>query len=296
MKKLKCFIASSFRSAQVDEIYTRAILPSLKKLNIRPLRVDRINHNKKIDLKIIELIQSCDFAIADLTFARPSVYFEAGFIEGLGKSVIYLAREDHFSGKPEDHFGNEKIHFDLITKNIIAWSSVNSVLEKKLISRIKLIVKPILKRALIDEYQTIEHEKFTANSLSERLMIIKNHLIKHITKKKYKEFSMRGYWMQKHFEKKDTRILILVYESITINDIRGFAQDITMNLSNGGKKNVIGYLCSLNSVPVSRIEKGLYNYKQESKNVFINDKNKIYIIDSIISESSFQKRLSSFEI
>ena len=296
MKKLKCFIALSFGSTQIDEIYTRAILPSLKKLNISPLRVDRINHNKKIDLKIIELIQSCDFAIADLTFARPSVYFEAGFIEGLGKSVIYLARDDHFAGKPEDHYGNEKIHFDLITKNIIAWSSVNSKLEKKLISRIKLIIKPILKRVLIDENQTMEHQKFQANSLSERLKIIETLLIKQLVKNKYKEFSIKGYWMHKLFEKKDTRILFLVYESITINDIRDFAQDISMILSEKGKKNVIGYICSLNPVPMSRIEKGLYLYKQESKNVFINDKNKIYIIDPIKSESSFHKQISLFEI
>jgi nucleoside 2-deoxyribosyltransferase len=54
-------------------------------MKIEPLRVDQIEHNDDIDDKIIELIKKCDFCIADLTYARPSVYYEAGYVYGLKK-------------------------------------------------------------------------------------------------------------------------------------------------------------------------------------------------------------------
>jgi hypothetical protein len=295
MKKLKCFIASSFGSTQVDDIYLHTILPTLVKLNITPLRVDRINHNKKIDAKIIELIQSCDFGIADLTFARPSVYFEAGFLEGIGNEVIYLTRKDHFIGKPDDKFGIEKIHFDLITKNIIGWTSPTQELERILVSRIKLVIKPLLKNQQIIDQQTHEHLQFQAYSLSDRLKILENYLIKYIKKNRFKDLILKHFWMRKMFERKDIRIIFDVYESVTINDIRSMREDISI-ISEKGNKQVIGLICSLTSIPVSRIEKGLFLFKQESSNLFTHNNNKIYILDSIKSEPSFLKKLQALKI
>jgi len=45
-------------------------------MEIKPYRVDIIEHNDDIDNKIIELILKCDICIADLTYSRPSVYYE----------------------------------------------------------------------------------------------------------------------------------------------------------------------------------------------------------------------------
>jgi nucleoside 2-deoxyribosyltransferase len=120
-------VACAFGKDDVDEIYKNAVLPVLKSMKIKLYRVDLIEHNDDIDDKIIELILKCDICIADLTYSRPSVYYEAGYFKGLGKSVIFIVRKDHFSPKTEDVYGNFKIHFDLQMKNIIPWSSTKRV-------------------------------------------------------------------------------------------------------------------------------------------------------------------------
>ncbi|GAH80992.1 unnamed protein product, partial [marine sediment metagenome] len=67
LKKISCFVACAFGKDDVDEIYENAILPVLKSMEIKPYRVDQIEHNDDIDNKIIELISKCDICIADLT-------------------------------------------------------------------------------------------------------------------------------------------------------------------------------------------------------------------------------------
>ena len=67
-------MACAFGKEDVDEIYKNAILPVLKSMEIKPYRVDLIEHNDDIDDKIIELILKCDICIADLTYSRPSAY------------------------------------------------------------------------------------------------------------------------------------------------------------------------------------------------------------------------------
>ena len=143
MKRLNCFIACAFGKEDVDEIYYNCIQSTLKQLDINPLRVDKIDFIGKVDLKILGLIKKADFCIADLSYARPSVYYEAGFCEGLNKKVIYTARKDHFHPKESDVNGNLKIHFDLITQNIIEWVKPDEKFSKVLKNRIKLVTEPI---------------------------------------------------------------------------------------------------------------------------------------------------------
>ncbi|MDZ7794931.1 MAG: hypothetical protein U5P10_14935 [Spirochaetia bacterium] len=90
--QLHCFIASAFGYSDIDQIYDNGITKALSNLNIIPHRVDRENHNDDIDDKIIELLNTCDICIADLTYSRPSVYYEAGYFKGLGKQVIFTVR------------------------------------------------------------------------------------------------------------------------------------------------------------------------------------------------------------
>src|SRR5215472_9716952 len=61
----------------------------------------RLEHNDDIDKRIMKEIKACDFAIADLTYARPSVYFEAGFAQ---RSVPVTSRKDHRSALCQEHF------------------------------------------------------------------------------------------------------------------------------------------------------------------------------------------------
>ncbi|MFZ5432688.1 MAG: hypothetical protein ACOZB3_02840 [Calditrichota bacterium] len=166
MRKLNCFVACAFGHDDVDEFSKNNIEPILKTKNIKLLRVDRINHNKDIDDKIIELINECDFCIADLTYARPSVYYEAGRVHGLNKPVIFTARKDHFKDKPDDIHGNLRVHFDLQMKNIVSWP--NKSFKKKLRSRIDLICRPIINTLVLDKQNLRYRKRYTALSLSEQ--------------------------------------------------------------------------------------------------------------------------------
>ena len=189
MKKISCFVACAFGKDDVDEIYENAILPVLESMEIKPYRVDQIEHNDDIDNKIIELISKCDICIADLTYARPSVYYEAGYFTGLRKSVIFTARKDHFSPKAEDTYGNFKIHFDLQMKNIIQWSSTNRVdtFKRKLLSRLKYISKPLMKRIEEEREQEKGRLDFSRLSQKDKQLLIETQLLKFFKKKSWIE-------------------------------------------------------------------------------------------------------------
>ena len=180
LKKISCFVACAFGKDDVDEIYQNAVLSALQSMEIKPYRVDQIEHNDDIDDKIIELILKCDICIADLTYARPSVYYEAGYFKGLGKPVIFIARKDHFSPKTEDVYGNFKIHFDLQMKNIIQWSSTKRVdtFKGKLLSRLKLVLKPLLQRIEKEYKQKNAQQEFSRLSQKDKQLTIKTQLLK----------------------------------------------------------------------------------------------------------------------
>ena len=65
-------MASAFGRDDVDHVYTKLIKPTLRSLDVDAFRVDRVEHNEDIDNKLFELLDSADFCIADLTYARPS--------------------------------------------------------------------------------------------------------------------------------------------------------------------------------------------------------------------------------
>lgn len=139
-----CFVASALGKRDVDHIYDKGIRPVLRQLRIRPMRVDRIEHNDDIDDKILALIQRSELCIADLTYARPSVYYEAGMIHGLSRPVVYIARSDHFRDKDSDPHGNVRVHFDLQMKNVIPWTGPNSAFRSRLQKRLRKVIQPVL--------------------------------------------------------------------------------------------------------------------------------------------------------
>ncbi len=62
--------------------------------DLKAVRVDDVQDNTQITDKIRSLIESSQYVIADLTDNRPNVFFEAGYAEGIGKTPIYIARDD----------------------------------------------------------------------------------------------------------------------------------------------------------------------------------------------------------
>ena len=109
----------AFDYDDTDALYDTAILPVLKANNIVPVIINRREDNRDINQQIIEQLNVCDFCIADLTYTRPSVYFEAGFAQR-AVEVIYTVRADHLR---KDQPDNLRVHFDLQMKPLIKWTS-----------------------------------------------------------------------------------------------------------------------------------------------------------------------------
>lgn len=161
---MHCFVATAFDRPDVDRIYDKAVRNVLKELSITPLRVDRHEHNDDIDDKIMELMRRADFCIADLTYARPSAYFEAGYMAST-KSVIYIVRQDHFRQRDDDIEGNRAVHFDLKMKNIIGWKEPDAAFRKRLKARINKVLKPLIASKTKRELQSALQDNFRRLSL-----------------------------------------------------------------------------------------------------------------------------------
>ncbi|HKW86862.1 MAG TPA: hypothetical protein VJM82_07310, partial [Nitrospiraceae bacterium] len=91
--RLRCFIAMRNGDPEADAVYDRLIGPTIRRVGLAPRRVDRVMHNERIDQKIVKELRACQLVVSDLTFARPSVYWEAGFAEGRDVEVVYTCKK-----------------------------------------------------------------------------------------------------------------------------------------------------------------------------------------------------------
>jgi nucleoside 2-deoxyribosyltransferase len=140
----------------------------LRQHDIVPIRVDRIEHNDDIDKRILAELYSCDLALADLTYARPSVYFEAGFAQRK-VPVIYTCRRDHFTPRANDPEGNLKVHFDLQMRNIVTWQDPQDrAFKDRLTQRIAHVIAPLLSKKEIEEQAQEDARRFAALSTEEK--------------------------------------------------------------------------------------------------------------------------------
>ncbi|MDP8253164.1 MAG: hypothetical protein P9X27_02060 [Candidatus Kaelpia aquatica] len=188
---LKCFVATSFERSDVDQIY-KSIKTSLKKKNIYCCRIDKIEHNKEIPSKIREEIVEADFVIADLTYARPSVYYEAGFAER-SIPVVYTSRKDHFKPKIDDVNGNYSIHFDLYGKNIISWkNSKDKDFIKKLEKRVNHVIAPIIRRKEKMYSEIQNSDLYGKLSCVDKKLICVKGLDKYFKKNKFRKQSSKA--------------------------------------------------------------------------------------------------------
>ena len=81
-----------------EDVYKDGIMPAIKNAGYHSFRITQKEHNNKIDDEIIGEILRSRFVVADFTHGndgdRGSVYFEAGFAQGLGLEVIRLCHKN----------------------------------------------------------------------------------------------------------------------------------------------------------------------------------------------------------
>jgi hypothetical protein len=128
----QAFVAMWFNESMRGP-YENGVEAAVRECGFRPLRIDRKEHNNRIDDEILAEIKKSRFLIADFTSEpdkpRGGVYFEAGFALGLGISVIWTCKSDVF----------DKIHFDTRQFNHIVWNN-DAELKVGLVNRIQATI------------------------------------------------------------------------------------------------------------------------------------------------------------
>jgi nucleoside 2-deoxyribosyltransferase len=273
---LKCFIAMAFDRKDTDRLYDKTIKPIFKQKGISQFRVDRSNRNDDIDDQILSELQKCDFVIADLTYARPSVYFEAGIAQGRPVPVIYTCRRDHFRHQPHDEHGNFRVHFDLQMKPIIPWTDPTSVsFSRRLEKRIASVIRPLVHQQQLSRAEETERHNFSTFSLSKKLQrvreIYENTVHYHgFRSKSFERFA----WNRKKgallvtepyfdniFTKKEITAVLVYYGPSGMRDTREVIEEqlIGKRFPKVIERHV--FLCSLRRVPESRVTAALSRYK-----------------------------------
>jgi nucleoside 2-deoxyribosyltransferase len=117
----QAFVAMWF-SPDMTDVFTSGMAPALGECGYRPLRIDRLEHNDKVDDRIVAAIRQSGLVVADFTGGRGGVYFEAGLAMGRGIPVIWTCRQDYF----EQH----GVHFDTRQYNHIVWADPRDLAER----------------------------------------------------------------------------------------------------------------------------------------------------------------------
>ena len=106
------FVAMWFDESR-DLIYKEAIEPAIREAGYHAIRIDKKEHVNRIDDEIIAELKQSRFLVADFTGLRAGVYYEAGFMHGLGRNVFWIVEKQDL----------DKVHFDVRQYNFIDYDS-----------------------------------------------------------------------------------------------------------------------------------------------------------------------------
>ena len=111
------------KNFELEDVHN-VVKKCFENIGVSAERADDIEHDGRITEEIINKIQSSEYLFADLTGARPNVYYEVGFAHALSKRVILFRRK------------GESVHFDLAGYNCPEYKNMLA-LENKLIKRLE---------------------------------------------------------------------------------------------------------------------------------------------------------------
>ncbi len=125
-----CFVAMAFVN-DMFTIFDSSIQPALIKCGFKAYMVSKVHvdSDKTINDAILSGIKKSKFTIADFTYHRAGVYFEAGYALGRGQKVIYTCKDDHMANA----------HFDLRNNQHIVWTDAEDF-RLKLIDKIEAFI------------------------------------------------------------------------------------------------------------------------------------------------------------
>jgi nucleoside 2-deoxyribosyltransferase len=114
----RVFVACAFGPEDVAGLCSQVLEPACKSCSSEYVRIDNVEPPTTITEAILESIKGCDAVIADLSYSRPSVYYEVGYAIGMGLPVLLTCRKDHLRGMTDDL----RVHFDLEQFKISFWT------------------------------------------------------------------------------------------------------------------------------------------------------------------------------
>jgi hypothetical protein len=106
------FVAMWFDESR-NFIYNEAIEPAIRDAGYQSIRIDKTEHVNRIDDEIIAQIRQSRFLVADFSGQRAGVYYEAGFMHGLGRNVHWMVQKSDLAN----------VHFDTRQYNFIDYDS-----------------------------------------------------------------------------------------------------------------------------------------------------------------------------
>ena len=126
----RVFVAMPLKGEGTDEVYN-AIEDECRRLSLVPSRVVDNTGSGLIIKEIAESIEIAEFIIFDLTYERPSVYYELGYAHGIGNEsndILLVAKQ-----------GTE-IRFDIAQRRIAFYTSteeLRSIVRRNLTAMLK---------------------------------------------------------------------------------------------------------------------------------------------------------------
>jgi len=118
-KPRQAFVAMAFRP-EMQQAFDNGLKVGIESAGYDAKRIDRVEHNNKIDDEIIAEIRASRFLVADFTLQRGGVYFEAGFALGLSMPVVWTCRKDDLVNA----------HFDTRQYNHIDWETPEDLAQR----------------------------------------------------------------------------------------------------------------------------------------------------------------------